>query len=78
MTHPSPDAAAAGVRAASAGPRTRCLEPARLLAADVLPTLAGDVLDVGTGEGASLIHLPNSARVVLLEPQPRFASRLNS
>lgn len=78
MTHPSPDAAAVGVLAAAAGPAPgawnlrACWQPTSCRA------LAGDVLDVGTGEGASLIHLPNSARVVLLEPQPRSASTLNS
>ena len=44
--------------------------------AGILPTLGGDVLDVGAGEGASLAYLPSAARVALLEPHPRSAATL--
>jgi ubiquinone/menaquinone biosynthesis C-methylase UbiE len=82
MTHPAPDAAAAGLRQAvglrpAAGrpaPGARDLR-ARWQAA-VLPRLDGDVLDVGAGEGASLAYLPHSARIALLEPDPRSVASL--
>ena len=42
----------------------------------VLPTLDGDVLDVGAGEGRSAGALPGSARVTSLEPHAGSVRRL--
>jgi ubiquinone/menaquinone biosynthesis C-methylase UbiE len=67
---------ALGVRGTADGHATGAFELRTRWRVNVLPTLDGDVLDVGAGDGGSLAHLPDSARVALLEPHRRSANRL--
>ncbi|MCA9669316.1 MAG: class I SAM-dependent methyltransferase [Myxococcales bacterium] len=56
------------------GSEDACLRDWR---AELLADLSGDVLEIGAGTGASLVHYPPAvARLVLSEPDPHMRKRL--